>query len=381
MKTPVSIVKCSSYDEAEVLKGLRQSIDLVGGIKNFVKSGDHVLLKPNLLYGKAPEKAVTTHPSIVKGMIQIVREAGGIPFIGDSPSIGSLTRAAEKAGIKRVADENKCPLMEFDKPIFPPKGEGRFFKQLEIDQRVLEADVVINLPKWKTHGMMLLTLGVKNLFGCIPGTRKALWHLKAGEDRKLFAQMLIDLYQIIQPSLTILDGIVGMEGNGPGSGDPIQLGLILTSRDPLSLDQVVCDLLRIPRKSLMTNQVAFEEGMGKDGIEVVGERLEEIKIHRFRLPAPSSPDWDLPRFLQKALKNALTSKPVVDEEVCNACNRCLEICPPKVLRREERGLAFDYGKCIRCFCCQEVCPEGAISIQPGWALKFIGKRSKVKGER
>jgi len=374
MKSTVSIVRCQTYEEKEVLEGLRQSIDLIGGIKNFVKSGDLVLLKPNLLYGKAPEKAVTTHPSIVKGMIQIVREAGGIPFIGDSPSIGSLTRVAEKAGIKRVADENKCPLMEFDKPIFPPKGGGNFFKHLEIDKRVLEADVVINLPKWKTHGMMLLTLGVKNLFGCIPGTRKALWHLKAGEDRKLFAQMLIDLYQIIQPSLTILDGIVGMEGNGPGSGDPIQLGLILASRDPLSLDQVVCDLLRIPRKSLMTNQVAFEEGMGKDGIEVVGERLEEIRIPRFRLPAPSSPDWDLPRFLQKALKNALTSKPVVDEEVCNACNRCLEICPPKVLSREERGLVFDYGKCIRCFCCQEVCPEGAISIKPGWAMKLVGRR-------
>jgi uncharacterized protein (DUF362 family)/ferredoxin len=374
MKSTVSIVRCQTYNEEEVLEGLRRSIDLIGGIKKLVKSGDRVLLKPNLLYGKAPEKAVTTHPSIVKGMIQIVREAGGIPFIGDSPSIGSLTRAAEKAEIKRVADENKCPLMEFNKPIFPPKGGGRFFKQLEIDQGVLEADVVINLPKWKTHGMMLLTLGVKNLFGCIPGPRKALWHLKAGEDRKLFAQMLIDLYQIIQPSLTILDGIVGMEGNGPGSGDPIQLGLILASRDPLSLDQVVCDLLRIPRKSLMTNQVAFEEGMGKDGIEVVGERLEEIRIPRFRLPAPSQPDWDLPRFLQKALKNALTSKPVVDEEVCNACNRCLEICPPKVLSREERGLVFDYGKCIRCFCCQEVCPEGAISIKPGWAMKLVGRR-------
>jgi uncharacterized protein (DUF362 family)/Pyruvate/2-oxoacid:ferredoxin oxidoreductase delta subunit len=374
MKSFVSIIKCKSYNEEEVLEGLRQSIELIGGIENFVKSGDLVLLKPNLLYGKAPEKAVTTHPSIVKGMIQIIREAGGIPFIGDSPSIGSLTRAAEKAGIKRVADENKCPLMEFDKPIFPPKGEGRFFKQLEIDQRVLEADVVINLPKWKTHGMMLLTLGVKNLFGCIPGPRKALWHLKAGEDRKLFAQMLIDLYQIIQSSLTILDGIVGMEGNGPGRGDPIQLGLILASRDPLSLDQVVCDLLRIPRKSLMTNQVAFEKGMGRDGIEVVGERLEEIRIPRFKLPPPSQPDWDLPRFLQKALKNALTSKPVIEEKVCNACNRCVEICPPKVLDRKERRLVFDYGKCIRCFCCQEVCPEGAISIQPGWALKLVRRQ-------
>ena len=194
----------------------------------------------------------------------------------------------------------------------------------------------------------------------------------AGEDRKLFAQMLIDLYQIIQPSLTILDGILGMDGNGPGSGHPIQLGLILASRDPLSLDQVVCDLLRIPRRSLMTNQVAFEEGMGRDGIEVVGERLEEIRIPRFELPPPSPPDWNLPGFLQRALKNALTSKPVVEEEVCDTCNRCVEICPPRALGRKERKLVFDYGKCIRCFCCQEVCPEGAILIKPGWALKLKG---------
>jgi len=381
MNSSVSIIKCQSYDEGEVLKSLRTSINLIGGIGNFVRRGDHVLLKPNLLYGKIPEKAVTTHPSIVRGMIQIVREAGGIPFIGDSPSIGSLVRAAEKAGIKRVADEMDCPLEEFDKPILPPKRGENFFKQLEIDQKVLEADVVINLPKWKTHGMMLLTLGVKNLFGCIPGPRKALWHLRAGEDRKLFAQMLIDLYQIIQPSLTILDGIVGMEGNGPGSGDPVQLGLVLASRDALSLDQVVCDLLRIPRKSLMTNQVALEEGMGRDGIEVVGERLEDIRIPHFRLPAPSAPNWDLPGFLQKVLKNALTSKPVVEEEVCNACNRCIEICPPKALDRKERGLFFDYGRCIRCFCCQEVCPEGAISIKPGWALKLVGNRQKAVGNR
>jgi uncharacterized protein (DUF362 family)/Pyruvate/2-oxoacid:ferredoxin oxidoreductase delta subunit len=374
MRSLVSIIKCSSYNDGEVLKSLRRSIDLLGGVQNFIQRGDRVLLKPNLLYGKAPEKAVTTHPSIVKGMIRIVRESGGIPFIGDSPSIGTVARAAEKAGIKRVADENNCPLIGFEKPVLPPKGGGNFFKRLEVEQKVLEADVVVNLPKWKTHEMMLLTLGVKNLFGCVPGTKKALWHLKAGEDRKLFAQMLVDLYQVIQPSLTVLDGIVGMEGNGPGSGNPIQLGLILAGSDALSLDQIVCDLLRIPRKSLMTNQVAFEEGMGRDGIEVVGEKVEEIRIPRFKLPAPSSPNWNLPGFLQKALKNALTSKPVVEGEVCKACNRCVEICPPGALERKEKDLVFDYEKCIRCFCCQEVCPEGAISIRRGWALKLVSRK-------
>jgi ferredoxin len=283
-------------------------------------------------------------------------------------------RTAEKAGIKAVADEIKCPLVEFNKPILPPKRGGKIFKQLEIDQTVLEADVVINLPKFKTHSLTLLTLGVKNLFGCIPGPRKALWHLKAGEDRKTFAQILVDVYQIIHPSLTILDGIVGMEGNGPNSGRPIQLGLILASGDPLSLDQIVCDLLGISRESLLTNRVAFDQGLGKDKIDVFGERAEDVKISNFQFPTLSQPDWNLPGFLRKALKNALTSKPVIEEEVCDACDRCAEICPPKALARKGKDLIFDYEQCIRCFCCLEVCPEGAISIKPGWALRLIHRR-------
>jgi uncharacterized protein (DUF362 family)/ferredoxin len=314
-------------------------------------------------------------------MIQIVREAGGVPSIGDSPSVGSLTWTAEKAGIKAVADEMKCPLVEFDKPVLLSKGTGRIFKQLEIEQAVLEADVIINLPKWKTHAQMLLTLGVKNLFGCIPGPRKPLWHLKAGDDRKIFAQILFDIYQVIQPSLTLLDGIVGMEGDGPNSGRPIPIGLILASGDSLSLDQIVCDLLGISRESLLTNRVAIEQGMGKETIEVLGEKVEDVRISSFQFPTLSQIDWGLPGFLRKALKNALTSKPVIDDEVCKSCDRCAEICPPKALARKGEDLLFDYGQCIRCLCCLEVCPEGAISIKRGWALKLVGRRQKAVGSR
>ena len=377
MKSSVSIVKCKNYDEGKVLSALRQSIDLIGGIQTFVKEGSHVLLKPNLLFGKSPEKGVTTHPSILRGMIQIVQEAGGVPSIGDSPSVGSLTWTADKAGIKAVADEMKCPLVEFDKPVLLSKGTGRIFKQLEVEQAVLEADVIINLPKWKTHAQMLLTLGVKNLFGCIPGPRKPLWHLKAGDDRKIFAQILFDIYQVIQPSLTILDGIVGMEGNGPNSGRPIPIGLILASGDSLSLDQIVCDLLGISRESLLTNRVAIEQGMGKEAIEVLGERVEDVRISSFQFPTLSQIDWGLPGFLSKALKNALTSKPVIDEEACKSCDRCAEICPPKALARKGEDLVFDYGQCIRCLCCLEVCPEGAISNKPGWALKLVSRRREA----
>jgi uncharacterized protein (DUF362 family)/NAD-dependent dihydropyrimidine dehydrogenase PreA subunit len=379
MKPAVSIVRCQNYDEEKVLSSLRQSIDLIGGIQTFIKKGSHaclgakprVLLKPNLLYGKSPENAITTHPSILRGVIQIVREAGGVPSIGDSPSVGSLMKTAEKAGIKAVADEMKCPLVEFDKPVLLSKGT--VFKQLEIERTVLEADVIINVPKWKTHAQMLLTLGVKNLFGCIPGPRKPLWHLKAGDDRKVFAQILFDIYQVIQPSLTILDGIVGMEGNGPNSGRPIPIGLILASGDSLSLDQIVCDLLGISRKSLLTNRVAIEHGLGRETIKVLGEKVEDVKISSFEFPTLSQTDWGLPGFLKNALKNAFASKPVILEKMCKDCGQCTEICPPKALARKGKDLVFDYGECIRCFCCLEVCPEGAISIKPGWALRFKSK--------
>jgi uncharacterized protein (DUF362 family)/Pyruvate/2-oxoacid:ferredoxin oxidoreductase delta subunit len=381
MKNAVSIVRCQTYDEAEILKGLRQSIDLVGGIGAIVKRGHRVLLKPNLLLGKPQEKAVTTHPSVVKGMVQIVREAGGIPLIGDSPGIGSCLRAAEKAGIGRVAEEMNCPLVELDRPILPEKRQGKYFKQLEIDRTVLEADVVINLPKWKTHGMMLLTLGVKNMFGCVSGPRKALWHLKAGEDRKLFARMLVDVYQIVQPSLTVLDGVVGMDGNGPGSGNPVSLGLIMASRDAFSLDQIVCDLLRVPRKSLPTNQVAIEEGILREGLEVVGVPVDQVKIPKFELPPLYGLTWGLPFFLKMGLKSALTSKPSLNKAMCIRCDRCVEICPPKALSKESEELVFDYKKCIRCFCCQEICPEGAIFLKPGWALKIAGGTWRVVGGR
>jgi uncharacterized protein (DUF362 family)/Pyruvate/2-oxoacid:ferredoxin oxidoreductase delta subunit len=381
MKNLVSIVRCETYDDTEVLNRLRRSIDLIGGINAIVKEGHRVLLKPNLLQGKPQEKAVTTHPSIVKGIIQIVREAGGIPSIGDSPGIGSCLRAAEKAGIGRVAQEMDCPVVELDRPVLPEKRQGKYFRQLEIDRTALDADVVINLPKWKTHGMMLLTLGVKNMFGCVSGPRKALWHLKAGEDRTLFARMLVDVYRIVQPSLTVLDGVVGMEGNGPGSGNPIRLGLIMASRDAFNVDQIVCDLLRVPRKALPTNKVAMEDGIAEDGLEVVGVPVDQVKIPRFELPPLCGLTWGLPLLMRMGLKSALTSKPTSDEALCVGCDRCVEICPPKALSSERGRVAFDYKKCIRCFCCQEICPEGAISIKPGWALKIAGGTWRGVGGR
>jgi len=377
MKSSVSIVKCPTYEQKEVQKALHLSVDLIGGVDSFVKRGDRVLLKPNLLYGKGPEKAVTTHPAIVRGVIEMVKEQGGIPVVGDSPGMGHAVSVAHKSGIKEVADALGCPIVEFNRPALSSVRKGNFFKNIEIDQTVLEADVVINLPKWKTHAQMLLTLGVKNLFGCIPGPRKAMWHLKAGRDPLLFAKILVDVYQLIRPTLTILDGIVGMEGNGPNSGDPISLGLLLASPDPLSLDQIVCDLLGISRKSLWTNRVALEQGLGIEDLEVKGETIQDARVHRFKLPHLSRVDWYLPGFLKKGLLNALQARPEIVREKCKLCHQCVEICPPQALYNDSKGLKLNDRLCIRCFCCQEICPEGAISVQLGWVTRVIGKKTKV----
>ena len=374
MPTQVSIVKCRSYDENLLLGALRQALEFIGGIHSLVKKGDRVLLKPNLLCGKSPEKAVTTHPAVIKAVIQIVQEAGGIPLLGDSPGIGSAKSVSEKAGIKAIADSMGCPIIEFDRPVRLPSSKDKFFKSLEIDRSVLEADVIINLPKWKTHGQMFLTLGVKNLFGCVPGRQKALWHLKAGDDSGYFARMLIDIYTSLRPALTVLDGIVGMQGNGPNTGKPVRLGLILASRDALGIDQMVCDLLQIPRNLLPTNRAACERGLGMDEITARGENPAEIRVDNFEFPAPSRIDWRLPGFIKNAFRNALSSKPVIVTKACRRCDQCAEICPTQALKQNTKGLIFDYNKCIRCFCCQEICPEGAIITQPGWVLKLKSRR-------
>lgn len=275
MKERVSIVSCPDYAFERVLTSVKKSIDLLGGLQHFVKSGDRVLIKPNLLSGRPPEKAVTTHPSVVKATIQLVKEAGGIPLLGDSPGGGNLLKVAEKTGIKEVAEEMGCPLVEFTETCEVEATEGRTFKKLQVAKAAMDADVIISLPKVKTHGLTLLTLGIKNMFGCVPGMfRKTQWHLNAGANPKYFAEMLVDLYGIIRPELTLVDGIVAMEGNGPNMGNPRHLGLLFAGVDCVALDAVITEVLSLPVQEVMTTKIAMAKGLGTgefEQIEVLGK--------------------------------------------------------------------------------------------------------------
>lgn len=373
MKSHVAIVRCPTYDYLQVAAGVREVLEPLGGMRAFVKRGDRVLLKPNLLSGKHPDKCVTTHPALVKAVAQLVQEAGGILAIGDSPAVGGLRRVVAQAGIAEVADEVGCPLVEFREVVEITTDDDYTFRRIELAQAVLEADVVINLPKVKTHSQTLLTLGVKNIFGCIPGMRKAQWHLKAGTDHSYFAGMLTELCQIVSPALTIVDGITGMEGEGPNNGNPRTLGLILAGGNPFALDTTICRIVGVPVEELLTVQAARQrgfEGTDPQQIEVLGQQVEDIPVAPFRLPARFDVQWNLPGFIKRPLTNIFTPKPIITKDLCKACGACVEACPPQAISLSDKKVEIDYHQCIRCYCCQEVCPEGAVHLQEGWVRRL-----------
>jgi uncharacterized protein (DUF362 family)/Pyruvate/2-oxoacid:ferredoxin oxidoreductase delta subunit len=284
-----------------------------------------------------------------------VKEAGGVPFLGDSPGGGNLRKVAEKTGIKEVAEEMGCPLVEFTEVCEIEGTEGRTFRKLQVAKAALDADVMISLPKVKTHGLTLLTLGIKNMFGCVPGMfRKTQWHLNAGANPKYFAEMLVDLYGTIRPELTIVDGIVAMEGNGPNMGNPRHLGLIFAGVDCVALDAVITDVLSLPTQDVVTTKIAMEKGLGIGDlkeIEFLVKKIEEVRIKGFKTPKGFSPDYLFVNLLQGLLKQSMTPRPVWIQDKCKACGTCVDVCPPKAIQLEKETVRINYKSCIRCFCC------------------------------
>jgi ferredoxin len=223
--------------------------------------------------------------------------------------------------------------------------------------------------------MMVMTAAVKNLFGCIPGKKKVQWHFNTGIDHKAFAQMLVELTALLKPRLNILDAVLGMEGNGPGSGDPRFLGLILASQDAISLDVVSGIILGLSPMQVPVIRAARETGIGESRVEcinVLGESLDDVKVKDFILPQFMHTEWPIPEWLRRCLKNALTTRPVINHEICIRCGLCRDDCPQGAIGERHGVLRIDYRNCIRCFCCQEFCPKGAISIRDGWMLRLAG---------
>ena len=375
----VALCACPDYNPDNVASAVDRAVTLCGGIERFVRPGQRVLLKPNMLSAAPLERRVTTDRAVVRAVGKLVLKAGGRIIIGDSPAIDKLSRISRVNCIKEVAVELGADLIEFCRPTLVKTPRGSIYHALELEETVLNADVVINLPKLKTHCMMLLTMGVKNLFGAVVGPRKSQWHMHAGTDRIMFADLLLDICRTLKPALTILDGVWGMQGRGPNNGTPCHLGFLAASCDPLAMDLAIAPLLGVHPVSFPLYNAAVRRGLARSdgsGTQMLGDDPKAIFPKDFQLPVLESV-MPMPGFLSGLIRRHLTSRPVQDPDLCRDCGKCAAVCPPESLRFVAAHRAvIDHLTCIRCYCCQEVCPADAIHFKTG-ALVGIVERLRA----
>jgi len=373
----VSVVKCSNYNYLQVKDAILRALNLIGGVKEFVKSGNKVLLKPNLLSAKAPETAIDTHPLVVEVLSELVKEAGGIPYIGDSPAeFGEgLEKLWEITGIKKVAERTGARLLRFEHfKKFSTELPG--IREIHIATEALEMDVIISIPKFKSHSLTVLTGAVKNMYGLVPGLMKTELH-KEAPDPEVFSQVILEIFSRVKPSLSVLDGIQGIEGDGPASAGTIRkIGLVMASSDAVALDAIMALLTGVNPLSLPIINLARERGIGETDlkkIEVLGENIDDVKLDKFIFPKSSLRNKMLkflPKSLIKILAGLYQIYPAISNE-CVRCEICLKSCPVQAISYKNSKLCIDYRKCILCLCCLEVCPHGAVFLKRSLLARIL----------
>lgn len=381
IKSKVSLVRCNSYDEKAVFEAVRKGIDLLGGISSFVKTGERIVLKPNILLPTSPEKGVTTHPAVFRAAGMLLKEAGAEVLYGDSSGIGKTEPNLRRAGLKAVGDELGFTLADFDSSRQVSHKDALLVKQFTLANGVLDCDGLISLPRFKTHGLTRFTGAVKNQFGCVPGLLKAQFHARLANPAD-FATMLVDINTLIKPRLYIMDGIAAMEGNGPRSGRLRNLNVMLFSSDPVALDATACRIINMDPEIVPTSVPGEAGGLGtyhEENIELLGESLGSFY----------TPDFDIDRspvipvtggWVRTIIKNRITPRPVIERTTCTSCGTCIEMCPvvPKAVNWKQgdsgsQPPVYNYSRCIRCCCCQEVCPEGAITIRSPLLARILSR--------
>lgn len=376
MDNKVYVVRCPDYSQAG--EKLDELLAMIGGIERYVKPGENVLLKVNLLAPAPPEKAITTHPAVAAAVAKQVAAAGGKATIADCPGgyqhkASLLKSIYDACGMTEAAAASGAALnydTSSEEVAFP---QGALMRRFEVMSPVLHADAIINLCKLKTHMFMNMTGAVKNSFGVIPGISKAGYHAKL-QEKGQFAHMLLDLSAFVSPRLCIMDAVVGMEGEGPGaSGTPRPIGLLLAAESPLALDVVAAALMGLERAHNPLLLAAEQRGLAPtklSGVELVGARIEELKISGFRLPAQAKksmlPVSGIPGPVRSLAKSLFTQMPRVAAGRCVGCGICRNSCPVKAIHITDRKKAkISAAKCVRCYCCHELCPHKAIDIRRG----------------
>lgn len=373
MRSKVAVVGCGSYEPDDVRRAVRTALDLVGGLTGIVSSGQNVLLKPNLLSAKGPERAITTHPEVLAPLTEAVKEAGGRPSIGDSPggALRGIERVWLNTGMRELSDRTGVPLVNFEaSSAVELKGE---FRPYVIARPVVEADVIVNVPKLKTHVLTAYTGCVKNMYGAIPGFGKARLHSLVPRPVP-FSHHVVDVYALVRPALHVMDAVVAMEGDGPSGGKPRRVGAILAGTDGVAVDAVAARMIGFREGGVPTIARAAALGLGEarlSEIEVVGDDPASFDVAGFELPRSRVMNF-IPSFLVRALRPLIWMYPEMSvERGCrgDACGLCVRSCPAGAIAMEEEGPVVDRGKCVECLCCHEVCPESAVSVKLSWLAR------------
>ncbi len=383
--TPVSLLRCNTYDNDILKEQIRQSFKNIGfDVKTFKKA--RVVVKPNLLMPAKEEKAIITHSEFFRAVVQVVKENGGTPVLVESPAIHSLERVIKKTNYARVIEDEG---IEIANPAITKTlnyDGAKKFKHIDIGAAYFDADIILNLPKFKTHGITYMTGAVKLLFGAIPGVEKSKMHLRA-PDHSDFAEFLLDLYGAMtygmtpsKPIIHVMDAICVQEGEGPGpAGKPKWLNAILAGENGISVDCVATMIAGLDISKALTVVNGFERNYGvssKDEIKVVGDNIDALCVDDFEPATGSTIFSNMFRwpFNTPTFKNLFLDRPIPREERCTLCYQCKKICASGAISAsagKKKVPEYDYNKCIRCYCCLEICPEAAIEKGRGrfqWML-------------
>lgn len=372
MDSQVSVIKCGNYDPSLVEVAVKKALGLIGGVRRYIKPGSKVLVKPNMLMAKPPESGIDTHPEVVRAVIRALKENNCHIFVGDGPSvwgneIEDVDEVYRLSGMTAVCRQEKVELVRFDK--------RRMRKKFPLTTWLDYCDYLVSIPKFKTHGLTVLTGAIKNLFGLVSGTFKTELH-KNYFHREDFADILVDIYAETRPALTVIDGIIAMEGDGPAtSGRLRDLGLILAGSDCVALDSVMARIMGLEPSDILSTKKALERGLGRadpNSIKISGENLEDLRVTPFLLPSSSSLQKNLPGPIVDLARKLIKYLPYPYRKNCTRCFACVKICPNHCISMKNKGIVFDYRRCISCFCCQEACPSKAIRVKKSLFAKIIG---------
>ncbi|MGN0777216.1 MAG: DUF362 domain-containing protein [Candidatus Ventricola sp.] len=363
-KTIVALKHCPTYDERAVQDAVDALFALCGGIGSIVKPGQRVLIKLNLLMKRTPERATTTHPAVARAIVRAIQSIGATAILADSPggpyTRGMLAGVYETCGIKAVAEETGCVLNDDFSTTTRFFEEGQAARHLDLLGVLDHVDAVITVGKLKTHGLTTMTGCVKNLYGLVPGTTKVEYHARY-QDVAMFSNMLLDICSCVKPCFAILDAVEGMEGEGPSGGKPRTIGALVGSRNAHAVDAVGARLIGLMPEQVTTLEAAMKRSMLPD-YELVGDDIAPMVLTDFDIPMKHKrASWV--RLVNK-LPQALRPRPVFTHRLCDGCGTCVRACPAKAIAMDDRHRPqVDVKKCIRCYCCQELCPKTDVEVR------------------